>query len=305
MKLSLKPENVVRIKGLQSVSTSEALCNKTRLGLYFGGRWCGHCPPFSARLRAFYETYSRIDPNFEVIYISSHDSRAVAEQYFTEEHGNWLMMSHMDAANQFPRLMKEFGAQGIPTLVIVTENGTFITDEGRDIVTTTPPHDVGQDEMFHCLHVDQEVELSKIGNTERALLSLKYQKFTVRGFDEDGDPYVSLEESMGALRRHHLQPVKCVCPGEEVSFEITISSKGDAETEFRAAVENHQLSDGISVHYVQVTDDNGAKVKIEPWQTIPESMRYPVSVKFMIDKPRFCSSETAGMRKRELTQSCE
>jgi hypothetical protein len=274
---------------LQSVSTSDALRDKKRLGLYFGGKWCPHCPPFSTRLKEFYATYTKSDPEFEVIYISSQrDSRCTAEQYFLKEHGDWLMMSCDDAAKVFQDLMCEFNLNGIPSFVIINKDGTFITEYGREIVQELPPHDVVQDKMFYDLPLGQEVELSKIGKKRSHLASLKHQRFTVRGFDQDGDPYVNLEDAHGALQRHYIQPVKGA--SEEVSIEVLISSKDEAETELKAAIDKAQLSDGILADYMVVTDATKKTQKLGPGDMIPESMRYPVSAKLVFEKPKSCTS---------------
>eukprot|EP01062_Namystynia_karyoxenos_P082083 TRINITY_DN9177_c0_g1_i1.p1 TRINITY_DN9177_c0_g1~~TRINITY_DN9177_c0_g1_i1.p1 ORF type:complete len:1346 (+),score=269.57 TRINITY_DN9177_c0_g1_i1:92-4129(+) len=112
----------------QEVNTTEALNGKT-VALYFGGKWCPHCPPYSKLLKPFYTAYKKLNPDFEVVFVSSDRSQREAEAYFRGQHGDWLMMPYSDSRNQ--ALSQRFGASGIPTLVVLAPDGSVITTNGR------------------------------------------------------------------------------------------------------------------------------------------------------------------------------
>ena len=123
------------------VKTVDALAGKT-VGVYFSAHWCPPCRQFTPMLAGVYDTLKREGREFEVVFASS--DRTDAD--FAEYHKSmpWLAVpfANRDAK---AKLSSKFKVQGIPTLVILDENGALVTKDGRRAVAQpekfpwTPP----------------------------------------------------------------------------------------------------------------------------------------------------------------------
>jgi nucleoredoxin len=90
-------------------------------------------PFFTPKLVKFRDENKR---NFEVVFISSDRSPEAQMNYMKETNMKWYTLPHRsDAANA---LAKKFEVIGVPSLIIVTEDGKTITKNGRGDVTSDP-----------------------------------------------------------------------------------------------------------------------------------------------------------------------
>ena len=77
------------------------------------------------------EAYKEINangPKFEVVFVSIDGNKQAFEKNFAEM--PWLAVPY-EAEDFRDRLKQRFGINAIPTIVILDQNGTMITDEGR------------------------------------------------------------------------------------------------------------------------------------------------------------------------------
>ena len=103
------------------------------IGIYFSAHWSPPCRMFTPKLVKFRDENKR---NFEVVFISSDRSPEAQMNYMKETNMKWYTLPHRsDAANA---LTKKFEVIGVPSLIIVTEDGKIITKNGRGDVTSDP-----------------------------------------------------------------------------------------------------------------------------------------------------------------------
>eukprot|EP01061_Rhynchopus_euleeides_P030193 TRINITY_DN50232_c1_g1_i1.p2 TRINITY_DN50232_c1_g1~~TRINITY_DN50232_c1_g1_i1.p2 ORF type:complete len:165 (+),score=80.49 TRINITY_DN50232_c1_g1_i1:59-496(+) len=116
------------VKKDKSRVTAAALSGKT-IGLYVSAHWCPPCRQFTPVLAQFYEEYKKLDPNFEIIFVSSDKTEAEFWSYFGESHGDYLAADFNGKARQL--LKGVVNAPGIPTFAIYTQDGDLISMGGR------------------------------------------------------------------------------------------------------------------------------------------------------------------------------
>lgn len=114
------------------VSTEETLKGKV-VGIYFSAHWCPPCRTFTPELS---KTYLKLaDKNFEIVFVSSDNDLAGFDEYYSEM--PWKALPYSDRARK-SALSSKFKVSGIPTLVILKEDGTVITKDGRTEVDSDP-----------------------------------------------------------------------------------------------------------------------------------------------------------------------
>jgi len=69
---------------------------------------------------------------FEIVFVSSDKDQSQFESYYAEQ--PWLALPY-EERDLKGKLSSKFGVKGIPTLVILDEDGTLITKDGRSAVT--------------------------------------------------------------------------------------------------------------------------------------------------------------------------
>jgi len=118
----------------EEVSTADALKGKI-VGLYFSAHWCGPCRHFTPTLAKFYKEMQTKGKEFEIIFVSSDRDETAFKDYYAEHPWLALPYSERDAKN---KLSKKFKVQGIPTLVLLDEDGNVITTDARSAVSKDP-----------------------------------------------------------------------------------------------------------------------------------------------------------------------
>jgi len=101
------------------------------VGLYFSAHWCGPCRGFTPQLAECYKALQAAGRPFEIVFVSSDRDEAAFKEYHNSM--PWLALPYQERALKAD-LSALFSVQGIPTLVLLSKNGTIITEEGRAAV---------------------------------------------------------------------------------------------------------------------------------------------------------------------------
>ena len=112
--------------------SKDVLSGKT-VGIYFSAHWCPPCRSFTPNLVKFRDKNKK---NFEVVFVSSDRSPDAQMDYMKEADMKWYTLPHRSA--EANALSKKFQVRGIPSLVIVSEEGKTITKNGRGDVSSNP-----------------------------------------------------------------------------------------------------------------------------------------------------------------------
>lgn len=117
-----------------NVNTAEALAGKV-VGIYFSAHWCGPCRGFTPQLAQSYKDLVATGRAFEIIFVSSDRDENAFNEYYGEM--PWLALPYADRARK-DSLSKKFKVSGIPSFVILDEEGKVITTEGRKAISADP-----------------------------------------------------------------------------------------------------------------------------------------------------------------------
>lgn len=104
------------------------------LALYFSAHWCPPCKAFTPQLAKTYNKLKSENKPFEVIFLSSDRSQESFTEYL--ETMPWVAIPFGD--DRKTNISRLFGVEGIPTLIILDENGKVITTNGRGAVSSDP-----------------------------------------------------------------------------------------------------------------------------------------------------------------------
>jgi len=114
--------------------TADVLAGKVTM-LYFSAHWCPPCRGFTPKLAEYYESYKAAGKNVEVVFASSDRDQAAFDEYYGEMPWTALPYEARDAKDA---LSKKFKVKGIPSLIILDEDGSLITADGRAAVSEDP-----------------------------------------------------------------------------------------------------------------------------------------------------------------------
>lgn len=114
--------------------TADITAGKT-IGLYFSAHWCGPCRNFTPSLAEAYMSMQSLNKLFEIVFVSSDRDEKSFSEYYGEMPWKALPFDNRDLKAS---LSKKYKVQGIPTLVIVGEDGKTITTDGRSAISGDP-----------------------------------------------------------------------------------------------------------------------------------------------------------------------
>ncbi|XP_044764176.1 nucleoredoxin-like [Coccinella septempunctata] len=104
-------------------------------GFYFSANWCPPCRAFTPQLVDMYKQVRKKEPNFEIIFVSSDRSAESFSTYI--EYMPWLAVPFQQSAVR-AELAQLYGIRGIPTLLLLDNNGHVITMDARTELAEDP-----------------------------------------------------------------------------------------------------------------------------------------------------------------------
>ena len=92
--------------------------------IYFGGMWCPYCPPFTKKLRVFFDVVRKVfgDKSVEVIFVSSDRDEGSMLEYYGKHHGDWFALPYQERKTK-QILNEKFGVSGIPSIHVLGPDG--------------------------------------------------------------------------------------------------------------------------------------------------------------------------------------
>jgi nucleoredoxin len=104
------------------------------VGIYFSAHWCPPCRGFTPKLAVSYEEYLQAK-NLEIVFVSSDRDEKSFNEYFAEQ--PWVALPYA-ARDKKESLSKKFKVQGIPSFVILDQEGNVVTPDARGEVSEDP-----------------------------------------------------------------------------------------------------------------------------------------------------------------------
>lgn len=126
---SLQKTFGARLKTAAGADVSSAVLSGKLVAIYFSAHWCPPCRQFTPIL---VDTYTRLKSQgkpFEVVFVSFDDSEAEMYEYMREARMPWYALPPDSSAAD--RLRSKFSVTGIPTLVVVDQNGNTVSTSAR------------------------------------------------------------------------------------------------------------------------------------------------------------------------------
>ena len=124
-------ERLVNAEGKQ-VSSADLAGKK--IGLYFSAEWCPPCRAFTPLLVNAYNELRAEGKPFEVIFVSHDRTARAMRNYMRGYEMPWLAVPFDSALRD--ALKQKHNIRGIPTLVIVNDQGVVLSSNGRNEVTS-------------------------------------------------------------------------------------------------------------------------------------------------------------------------
>ncbi|NCC49934.1 MAG: redoxin domain-containing protein [Spartobacteria bacterium] len=124
-------ETLINARGEQvSVDT----LNGKKVGIYFSAHWCPPCRMFTPKLVSAYNELKAADKPFEIVFSSGDRSSKEMMDYMESAGMSWLALPY--ESDRRDGLSRKYGVRGIPTLIILGEDGTVIARDARMDVHT-------------------------------------------------------------------------------------------------------------------------------------------------------------------------
>lgn len=105
------------------------------VALYFSAHWCPPCRAFTPSLVKFRDANAA--EGFEIVFVSLDSSDGEKETYIKEMDMKWLSIPGASSP-EAQALAQRFQVQGIPSLIVLSPDGTVVTENGREDVMTSP-----------------------------------------------------------------------------------------------------------------------------------------------------------------------
>merc|ERR1712157_523974 len=109
--------------------TFDKLKDAKAVCIYFSAHWRPPCRGFTPVLTKASEDGKWRDAGVEVIFVTSDQDDKSFQGYFAEMGEDWLALPFGN--EQIKVLKQKFNVQGIPTLVVVGQDGEIIDDNAR------------------------------------------------------------------------------------------------------------------------------------------------------------------------------
>lgn len=110
-------------------SVSPSVLGGKIVGIYFSAHWCGPCRQFTPTLVETYKKLVAAGKPFEIVFVSSDNTQADMYSYMKRAGMPWLAVPFRGAVAN--TLKSKYSVRGIPTLVVVDQEGNTLTTSGR------------------------------------------------------------------------------------------------------------------------------------------------------------------------------
>eukprot|EP00331_Platyophrya_macrostoma_P004980 CAMPEP_0176420078 /NCGR_PEP_ID=MMETSP0127-20121128/8405_1 /TAXON_ID=938130 /ORGANISM="Platyophrya macrostoma, Strain WH" /LENGTH=149 /DNA_ID=CAMNT_0017800631 /DNA_START=44 /DNA_END=493 /DNA_ORIENTATION=- len=108
--------------------------------LYFSASWCPPCHKFTPFLATLYNEVNKKNKELEIIFVSFDKKKSEFESYYKKM--PWLAIPFEDK-DTIKKLSSKYSVQGIPTLLILDNNGEVLVEDGYlELAQSTDPIDV-------------------------------------------------------------------------------------------------------------------------------------------------------------------
>jgi len=124
-----KAKMVLDILGSEAISK----IGSKAIGIYFSAHWCPPCRGFTPKLAEFYK--DGLKDKMEIFFVSSDRDQASFDEYFAEM--PWQALPY-EKREEKTLLSDAFGVRGIPAFVVLNNDGTLITTDGRSRIAQDP-----------------------------------------------------------------------------------------------------------------------------------------------------------------------
>uniref|UniRef100_A0A7S4P5Z5 Thioredoxin domain-containing protein n=1 Tax=Paramoeba aestuarina TaxID=180227 RepID=A0A7S4P5Z5_9EUKA len=121
--------------GHQGECDTNSLSSNDVVGLYFSAHWCPPCRGFTPVLAKEYEQMRKDGKKFEIVFVSSDKDQKSFDDYYDDM--PWCALPFSERKMK-AKLSKKYGVQGIPTLVLLDNQGNVLTKDGRSAITQNP-----------------------------------------------------------------------------------------------------------------------------------------------------------------------
>jgi nucleoredoxin len=125
------PENLYNAKG-EAIGLKDLSEQVKVFALYFSASYCPPCKKFTPILKEFYDVMNEESKVLEIIFVSKDNSQEEMLGYF--EKMPWLSIKFGDA--KIAHCFEKFCVEGIPQVVVLKNDGTLITKDGKKDVFT-------------------------------------------------------------------------------------------------------------------------------------------------------------------------
>ncbi len=119
---------LVRANG-HTVTTSTTLRHAPLVAVYFSAHWCPPCRKFTPQLVKFYQEANRDEKTIEIVFVSADESKSDMLKYMKSAKMPWFGVPFDSPVRE--RLMKDYKVTGIPTLVVLDQQGRVISADAR------------------------------------------------------------------------------------------------------------------------------------------------------------------------------
>jgi nucleoredoxin len=124
---------IVMVNGQPKAFDASTLKGVKYWAFYRSASWCPPCRAFTPKLVAFYNSFKKTHPDFELVFVSHDRSEQQMLGYMKQDKMTWPCLKYADWTNPQIDIAKVFGKY-IPDLVLVDGNGTVLSDtnQGED-----------------------------------------------------------------------------------------------------------------------------------------------------------------------------
>lgn len=120
------------LTAVSQVSQEQVSKNKIT-AVYFSAHWCPPCRRFTPELVQAYEELKKdktLNDSFEIVFVSSDQTEAAFKEYFSDM--PWLALP-FSKRNEKDQLSEQFGVNGIPTLVVISNTNGIVLSRDTSI----------------------------------------------------------------------------------------------------------------------------------------------------------------------------